>query len=422
MKNIKLSKLFLLVLAVSAVAFGGQLQFKIVSPEVVGLSPERVEHIHQTFQELVDEGKIAGVSVLISRDGKIAFWDTLGFMDIETKKPVSKDTIFRIASMAKAVTSVCVLKLYEQGHFLLDDPVSKYIPEFKQMKVTVAAGAENQDGTKEVPAKRDITIRDLLRHTSGILYGGKSYREAGFNKWDKPLGDFVKKLAQLPLACEPGTKFNYSYSIDVLGYLVEIISGQPLDEYMKQQVFEPLGMVDTDFYVPEEKLARLPNHYRYKDGSLILDEPSKTSPFLKKPIALSGGGGWSTGYGGLVTTMQDWLRFLEMLRNYGRLEDTRILNRKTVELMTADHLKDISGAFEPGTGHGLGIGVVTDAAKHGQLASAGTIYWAGAPYNTYYFVDYKEQMCGILFMQNGPFGHLDLMRRFLVLAHQAIDK
>ncbi len=385
-----------------------------VRPEEVGLSSARLDRLRQVFQSHVDEGRLAGALVLVGRQGKVACCDTLGHMDVKARKPMRKDSLFRIASMTKAVTAVAVLQLMEQGHFLLDDPVSKYLPAFKDMTVAGESG-------KVEAAHRPIAIRDLLRHTSGLLYGGKAYRQAGLHQWDRSLAEFVETLAALPLAYPPAARFEYSYSTDVLGHLVETVSGRPLDEYFQQFVFEPLDMHDTGFVVPAEKVGRLTNHYAFEDGKLVCKEQAETSPFLKQAKALSGGGGWSYSYPGLVTTARDWWRFMEMLRRYGRLDGQRVLSRPTVELMCADHLGDIPGAFEPGTGHGLAVGVVTDAAQHGQLASKGTIYWAGAPHNTYYFVDFEERMCGLILLQNGPFGHLDLMQHFLILAHQAID-
>lgn len=423
MKNIKFTKLLLLVLSISTITLGGQLSFKTVSPKTVGLSPERIGRIHQTFQGLVDEGKIAGVSVLISRQGKIAFYEPLGYMDLENNKPMADDAIFRIASMTKALTAVAVLQLFEQGYFMLDDPASRFIPVLKTMRVMDPnqAGADpNQPRT--VPLERDITIQDLLRHTSGFMYGGSRYTLAGLCDWQDSLEEFVDRLASLPLDCQPGTRFRYSYSTDVLGYLVEVVSGQTLDEYFAEHITAPLNMVDTSFVVPPNKVSRLTNHYRFTGIQLVCKEKAATSPFLKRAKALSGGGGWNYSYPGLVTTVKDWWRFMEMLRNHGQLDGMRILSPNTVKLMRSDHLGDIRGAFEPGTGHGLGVGIITDTTQHGQLAGNGTIFWAGAPHNTYYFVDFEEEMCGLMFMQNEPWNHLDLMRRFLVLAHQTIDK
>ncbi|MGD2095677.1 MAG: serine hydrolase domain-containing protein, partial [Phycisphaerales bacterium] len=351
MKNTKLTRLFLLVLSISTITLGGRLSFNTVSPETVGLSPERIGRVHQTFQKLVDEGKIAGVSVLISRQGKIAFYETLGHMDVENNKPMADDAIFRIASMTKALTAVTVLQLFEKGYFMLDDPAARFIPVLKTMRVM----DPNQVGAdpnkpRTVPLERDITIRDLLRHTSGI-YGGNRYTRAGLRDWTGSLEGFVERLASVPLDCQPGTRFQYSYSTDVLGYLVEVVSGKPLDEYFAEHITAPLDMVDTGFVVPQEKVSRLTNHYRLTDDKLVCLEKAAASPFLKRAEALSGGGGWSYSYPGAVTTVRDWWRFTEMLRNYGQLDGVRILSPNTVKLMCSDHLGDIPGAFEPGTGH-----------------------------------------------------------------------
>lgn len=419
MKEIRFNKYLILILIFNVSASASQLSE--IYPETVGLSTERLERIHTTFQNLIDEGKIAGVSLLISRQGKIAFRETLGYMDIENDKTMADDAIFRIASMTKALTAVSVLQLFEQGHFMLDDPAARFIPVLKTMRVM----DPNQEGAdpnqpRTVPLERDITIRDLLRHTSGI-YGGQRYTQAGLRDWQGSLEGFVERLAGVPLDCQPGTRFQYSYSTDVLGYLVEVVSGEPLDEYFEEHILIPLDMRDTGFVVPPDKVSRLTNHYHFTDGQLVCKEKATESPFLKRAEALSGGGGWSYSYPGVVTTVKDWWRFMEMLRNYGQLDGARILSPNTVKLMCSDHLGNIPGAFEPGTGHGLGVGIIKDTIQHDQLAGNGTIFWAGGPHNTYYYVDFEEQMCGIMFMQTEPWNHLDLMRRFLVMSHQAIN-
>jgi CubicO group peptidase (beta-lactamase class C family) len=411
-----------LILAVLLESLAWTQPRNVVTPESVGLSTERLARIDRTFQGLVDQGQIAGVSLLIARQGQVAYRRDLGFMDVEGKKPMSPDAIFRIASMTKALTAVAVLQLFEQGHFLLDDPAANLIPVLKTMRVMDPnqTGADpNQPRT--MPLARDITIRDLLRHTAGI-YGGSRYTRAGLRDWSGSLKGFVERLASVPLDCQPGTRFQYSYSTDVLGYLVEVVSGQPLDEYFAEHILTPLDMPDTGFVVPPDKVSRLTNHYRFADGQLACVEKAATSPFLRRAEALSGGGGWSYSYPGAVTTVRDWWRFMEMLRNHGQLDGVRILSPNTVKLMCSDHLGAIPGAFEPGAGFSVGVGIITDSIKHGQLAGNGTIYWAGGPHNTYYFVDFEEQMCGIFFMQTEPWNHLDLMRRFLVLSHQALQE
>ncbi|MCP5052663.1 MAG: beta-lactamase family protein, partial [bacterium] len=250
-----------------------------------------------------------------------------------------------------------------------------------------------KDTLKTVPAEREITIRDLLRHTAGFVYGGresvldKMYRDAGFRTWNGTLPGFVKRLAKFPLAFQPGTRWKYCYSTDVLGYFMEVVTGQPLDQFLRQRIFKPLGMEGTGFFVAKDKLNRLPNHYKFEKGSLHLVEPAAKSNFRNPPSALSAGGGWGTGYGGLVTTAPGFARFLQMFLNYGKLGKNRLLSRKTIELMTANHIKGIPGYFGTGGAYGHGIGITTDIGESGELSSPGEVYWAGSPYNAYFFVD-----------------------------------
>ncbi len=392
----------------------------LAAPAEVGFSAERLGRIDRAFQAAVDEGRISGALVLIGRRGKVAHLRTFGWADVESRTRMSDDAIFRIASMTKTVTAVAALQLFEEGRFGLDDPVSRYIPAFAEARVLAAdqSGADVA-APRTVDALRPMTIRDLFRHTSGI-WGTERFTRAGLREWNGTLSGFVETVAALPLAYQPGTEFRYGYSTDVLGYLVEVLSGLPLDRVFAERIFEPLGLRDTGFMVPPEKVRRLTSDYRYseEDGLACVDRGA-SSLFLRRAEGLSGGGGWSYSYPGIVTTARDWWRFIEMLRRYGELNGRRILSRKTVELMCADQLGDIPSDLRPGIGYGLGVGVARDAAANGQLASQGTIYWAGGPHNTYYFVDFREQMSGMLLMQTGPYGY-DLMRRFIALAHQAI--
>jgi CubicO group peptidase (beta-lactamase class C family) len=410
-----------------------------VSPGEVGLSSRRLARLDGVINGYIESGQLAGTVVLIARNGKIAHLKAYGQINIEAKKPMPPDAICRIASMTKVITSTALLILYEDGSFALTEPLSKYIPEFKNMKVMVpdkdrikskhGQGQEEGNWPETVPVEREIQIRDLLRHTAGFTYSygetpvDRLYREAGFRNWNGTLADFVKKISQFPLVYQPGKQWMYSYSIDIAGYLVEKVSGQPLDEFMAQRIFEFLGMKDTGFYVPEAKLGRLTNHYKFEKGSLHLEESAVRSEFRKRPSALSGGGGWWTGYGGLVTTAEDFARFLQMILNYGKLGKKRLLSRKTVELMTANHIKGINKGEElnPGEGYGLGVGIVVNSGELGELSSPGGIYWAGAPYNTYFFLDFKERMFGIFLTQTAPFRHLNLMNRFQILTLQTID-
>ncbi len=404
-------------------------EFQKVKPEDLGLSSERLKKISTLFQGYVDRKEIAGVITFVARKGKAAHFETYGYLDIKAENIMKHNSIFRIASMSKVFTSVAVMILYEEGHFSLSDPVSKFIPEFKNMKVAV-----NIDvfPVETEPAKTEITIRDLLRHTAGFTYShyysnlDKMYHDAGVDTrvtepWNSSLSDFVKQLSKLPLAFNPGTNWEYSYSTDVLGYLIEIISSRPLDQFIKSRILEPLKLNDTGFTISKDKTGRFSNLYRFKDGKLILIDSSETSEYRQTPAALSGGGGWTnSGYGGLLSTATDFARILQMLLNNGELDGIRLLGRKTVELMLQNHLSGIpNGWLGSGVGFGLTSAVLTDTEKFGEAGSKGQIWWAGSC-NTYFFIDPKEEMIGIMMTQIYPFGHLDLMGKFRLLALMSI--
>lgn len=410
------------------------------TPEDVGLSSKKLAHLETVINGYIEKEELAGTVVLIARRSKIIYFKAFGHIDIEAKRKMPLDAICRIASMTKVVTSVAVLILYEDGRLLLNDPVSKYLPEFKNMKVLAPAHTGQEDEKLQalptVPAEREITIRDLLCHTSGLTYGNsealidKLYREAGFSTWNGTLAQFGQQITKFPLACHPGKKWGYSYSLDVLGNLIEVVSGQALDKFMSERIFKPLGMKDTGFYVPQEKLKRLANFYKFEKGSLHLEESAIQSIYRKQPSACSGGGSWWTGdvdpragYGGLVTTANDYARFLQMILNYGALGEKRLLSRKSLELMTTDHIKGIprGNELEPGETYGLGVGVITDPGKFGELSSPGEIFWAGAPFNTFFLLDFKEEMFCLLLTQTAPFKHLNLMKQFRVLSLATID-
>ncbi len=398
----------------------------ISKPEDLGLSSERLNRISSTLQSYIDQGKIAGNVTIVARGHQIAHFEAQGYMDVETKKPMQKDAIFRIASMTKLMTSIAILMLYEEGHFLLTDPIQQYLLEFKDLMILDAKTNFDLQNPKTNPSQNSITIQDLLRHTSGIVYGyGRNpidqiYQQHGFRTWNKPVSEFVKTIAQLPLADQPGTKFNYGYSHDILGYLVEIVSGKTLNVFLQERLFEPLGMKDAGFYVPNEKLDRLTAYHHFGEGQLSVREPASKSPFRHLPVALSGGGGWSDGYGGVVCSTEDFFKLLQMVLNYGKVGDSRILSRKSIELLKTDHLKRITNrSFDP-DGYGLGTGVITSMENQGELGTVGALYWAGGPYNTYYYLDFEEKLTAILMMQTSPFTHLGLMDKFRVLALQSI--
>jgi CubicO group peptidase (beta-lactamase class C family) len=397
-------------------------------PESVGLSSERLERISTTVQRSIDDKRVAGAVTLIVRHGKVAWFKSQGMLDREAGKPMRPDALFRICSMTKPITSVAVMMLYEEGRFLLNDPVSKYLPEFKNPKVLVKPATGDP---YTIPATKEITIRDLLRHTSGITYQwntdlGPLYEKAnvasGILQYDGTIGDSVKRLAAQPLLFNPGEKFEYSLGIDVLGRLVEVLSGKPLDEFFRTRIFEPLGMTDTYFYPPENKLDRLAAAYTYYDDkglNRFPDTPIQEGPFsysadypYKGPKKLFAGGA------GLISTAMDYARFCQMMLNEGKVGNTRLLSRKTIELMTHDQLGKI--APDQDFAFGIGFGIDGVRAPLPELASAGEYYWGGF-FFTGFTVDPKEDMIVIFMAQLHPTGGLTLDREVGVLAYQAIN-
>jgi len=414
--------LLCLVLVVSAAAQ----DLPTAKPETVGLSSERLERIGTAVQHSIDDNRIAGAVTLVVRHGKVAWFKSQGMMDREAGKAMRPDAMFRICSMSKPITSVAVMMLYEEGKFLLDDPVSKYLPEFKDPKVLVKP-AKGEPYT--IPASREITIRDLLHHTSGITYNwnadlGPMYEKAdvasGLLQYDGTIGDSVKRLAPLPLLFNPGERFEYSLSVDVLGRLVEVVSGMPFDEFLRTRIFEPLGMKDTYFFPPDNKLDRLATAYTYypdKGLNRFPDTPIREGTFVysadypsRGPKKLFSGGA------GLVSTAMDYARFCQMMLDNGKAGSTRLLSRKTVELMTQDSLGKVSSDF----GFGLGFGIVGVRGPLSDLGSPGEYDWGGFFY-TGFTVDPKEQMIVVFMAQLHPTGDLTLDHEVNVLAYQAIN-
>jgi CubicO group peptidase (beta-lactamase class C family) len=385
-------------------------------PEEVGLSPERLTRIKPVMQGYIDQDKLPGLITLVARRGKVVHFEKYGNMD--KNKPMQYDTIFRIASMTKPVTGVAVMMLYEEGHFLLDDPVSKFIPGFKDVKVF--SGVEKGE-MKCVEPGSPITIRDLLTHTAGLTYGAFGdtpvdllYRKAGLYRGT--LKDMVQKLTKIPLLYQPGSRWHYSVATDVLGYLVEVISGQPFDRFLEQRLFKPLGMKDTGFYVPGENISRFAALYGLrKDGSIkIIDSPA-ASRYARPPEFVSGGGG-------LVSTVSDYFRFAHMLLNKGEYEGKRFLGRKTVEFMTRNHLPEEFLPIHPvlpGKGFGLGFAVLVDVPGSKTIGSAGEFEWRGIN-NTFFWVDPEEELIMILMTQFSPYLYYPVNKQFKVLTYQAI--
>jgi len=401
-------------------------EFPTAKPESLGLSSERLDRIGTAVQHGIDDKRIAGAVTLVIRHGKIGWFKAQGMTDREAAKAMPTDAMFRICSMTKPITTAAAMMLYEEGKFLLDDPVSKYLPEFKNSKGRVKP-ATGEPYT--IPASKEITIRDIMRHTSGITYQwnedlGPMYEKAnvasGLLQYDGTIGDSVKQLAGIPLLFNPGEKFEYSLGVDVLGRLVEVVSGKPLDEFFRTRIFEPLGMKDTYFFPPDNKAARVATAYTYypdKGLNRFPDTPIREGSFVysadyptRGPKKLFSGGA------GLVSTAMDYARFCQMMLEEGKVGSTRLLSRKTVELMTHDQL----GKIAADEGFGLGFGIDGIKAPLNELGSPGEYNWGGFFY-TGFSIDPKEQMIVIFMAQLHPTGDLTLDKQVHELAYQAIN-
>ncbi|MFN7929606.1 MAG: serine hydrolase domain-containing protein [Blastocatellia bacterium] len=395
-------------------------------PEDVGMSSERLARIHTAMQRYVDKQLVPGVVTVVARRGRVVYSDAVGFRDAEAKAPMTTDAIFRIASMTKPLASVALMMLYEEGHFLLNDPLSKFLPEFANMKVALPAPANENIGVpyKLIPAARPITIKHILTHTAGFpnSYRGITQPEysrlATQRKPTDTMADAVKRLAAMPLNFQPGEAWEYGPATDVVGRVVEVISGMTLDEYLQKKILGPLKMTDTHFYLPSAKVGRFTAAYApdAANGNKIklLDTASAESRFVKEPHI------YFSGAGGLVSTASDYLRFSQMLLNGGELEGVRILGRKTVELMTVNHIGDLPVWLSgPGVGFGLGFSVVKDIGATGQIGSVGNYGWGGA-FCTLFWVDPKEELIGIVMTQVMPYTHISIRQDFQVLVNQAI--
>ncbi|OGD23013.1 MAG: hypothetical protein A2W03_04540 [Candidatus Aminicenantes bacterium RBG_16_63_16] len=402
-----------------AVALAQAASLPAAKPAPVGLSFERLERLTRVMQEAVDNGKTAGLVALVSRNGQIAYLKSFGKLDLASGAPMPTNGIFRIASQTKAVTTTAVMILMEEGRILLDDPVSRYIPEFAGARVAVTAPDKGAAGYSTVPVKRPITIRDLLTHTAGISYGDgpakDEYAAAGIRGWflaDKPvpIGDVVKKLASLPFDAQPGEKWVYGYNTDILGYLVECVSGMSLADFFAKRITGPLGMKDTFFFLPEDRLSRFASVYGVDDkGGLKLVEDARDNFYVKGPRMCYAGGA------GLLSTAEDYASFLVMLLNGGELSGTRVIGPKSVDLMTADH----DGALYGLQAYGLGFWVTDRLGRDGQLGTAGAFGWGGA-YHTTYWVDPAEKIVGVLMTQLLPATGSDLHGKFRNLVYQSI--
>jgi CubicO group peptidase (beta-lactamase class C family) len=419
----RISRVLVSTFFLTALCFAQDL--RTVKPETIGLSSERLERIGAAVQRSIDEKRIAGAVTLVVRHGQAGWFKAQGMADREAGKPMRTDAMFRICSMTKPITSVAVMMLYEEGRFLLEDPVSKYLPDFKNAKVYVQPA---KGDPYSIPATREITIRDLLRHTSGITYQwnsvlGPLYKNAnvasGLASYDGTIEDSVKRLAGVPLLFNPGDRWEYGLGVDVLGRLIEVISGKPLDEFFRERIFLPLGMKDTYFYPPQDKLDRLAAVYTYypeKGLNRFPDEPITEGSFsysadypAREPRKLFSGGA------GLVSTAQDYLRFCQMMLDGGKVGDLQLLSPKSIDLMTHDQLGKISSDQS----FGLGFGIDGMKSPLAELGSAGEYKWGGF-YYTAFSIDPEEQMIVIFMAQLHPTGDLTLDRQVGALAYQAI--
>ena len=392
------------------------------TPESVGMSSTRLKRIDATLNEYIDKGRIAGAIALIVRDGKVVYHQAFGYDNIDTKTKLSKDAIVRVASQTKGITSTAVMMLYEEGKFLLDEPISKYIPAFKS-PVVLDKFNETDSSFTTIPSKREITIRDLLTHTSGISYSGIGTKEAnaiyaknkitnGIGTPDAQLADFINNLAKMPLMHQPGERFTYGLNTDVLGYFVELVSGKPLDVFFQERIFTPLGMNDTYFYLPEAKYNRLATLYAEdKDRKMIQAEEAFQNYPKQKGKFFSGGGG-------LSSTALDYAQFLQCLLNHGNLNGKDILSPAIVRLMTSNQIGDSNVGYRK-FGLGFALATVKEAAR--LPVSEGNFEWGGI-FGTSYWADPKENLIGIILTQKYPNSYGDLNEKYRVLVYQALTK
>jgi len=398
-------------------------EFKKVPANSVGLSSERLEFLTNTFQEYVDQGELPGAVVLVARKGQIAYLNAFGKSDKENNLPMQENSIFRIASQTKAIVSVGIMLLQEEGKLLITDPVGKYIPAFKETTVAVP-----QEGAayEIVKAQRPITIRDLLTHTAGIGYGqgiaSDLWKQANIQGWyfadrEEPIQATVSRMAALPFEAQPGEKFVYGYNTDILGALIEVVSGESLDTFLKTRILDSLGMNDTHFYLPKAKSSRLTVVYSpTKKGLERAPNPGGMvgqGAYLDGPrVSFSGGAGF-------LSTAVDYAKFLQMMLNKGNFNGKQIISPKTVALMTVNHLGAIPFPWEKGVGFGLGFSVVEDLGQRGVLGSKGEFGWGGA-YHSTYWVDPQEELVVVYFTQLIPANGLDDHQKLRALVYQAL--
>jgi CubicO group peptidase (beta-lactamase class C family) len=411
------------LLALSANAFAATPDSGLprTPPEKVGMSAERLARIQPAMQKYIDQQLVAGTVTIVARNGKVVHFESQGYSDAENKVPMRKDALFRIASMTKPITSVALMMLWEEGKFQLNDPVEKFLPEFKDQKVNSNSDASNRTG-QLVPVKRPATIRDMLTHTAGLA---NSYRgnvtyvdEVTAVKPDDTTETLIKRIASLPLNYQPGEAWQYSAATDVVGRLVEVMSGQTLDEFFKQRIFKPLDMNDTHFFLNDTQGGRLTAQYMPGENNKIKLQDAASD----KSRWITGNKKVFRGAGGLVSTAHDYIRFQQMVANGGELDGVRLLSPMTVSLMTENHTADLPLWLPgPGTGFGLGYAVITDRGAAATPLSLGSAYWGGA-YCTLSWFDKKEGIVAAVFTQVRPYNHINIRQDFQSTVYQAIVK
>ncbi len=421
-----MKKLTLLLLLFASYVFSNAQTLQTAAPAAAHFSEERLQRIDKLMQQAVDSGWIAGGVALITKDSKIVYDKAFGYADIDSKKQMQPDAIFRIASQTKAITSVAAMLLLEEGKFLLDEPVSKYVPGFANAKV-VDKFDEKDSSYTTVPAKREVTIRDLLTHTSGIDYAGigspamravyaKAKLAPGFGSDTMQLSNMVNKLATMPLGHQPGEKWTYGLNVDVLGYLVELWSGMHLDKFFEQRIFQPLGMNDTYFYLPENKYSRLVTAYTEDKAhnriKWVATAGNGVTPDYPKTHGIYFAGG-----AGLSSTVKDYATFLQMLLNGGTYNGKRLLAKRTVELMTSNQIGDLNVGKDK---FGLGFEITTAAGQAQSALSEGTFAWGGF-FGTTYWADPKENLIGEIYLQQTPLTHWEVSGKFKTMVYAALN-
>jgi CubicO group peptidase (beta-lactamase class C family) len=423
---IKKSPILLLLVLVSIKSLSQGNILQPGNPVTEKFSPDRLQRIDKLVQQYIDSGWIKGADAFIARNGKIVYNKSFGVADAEKNVPMKTDAIFRIASQTKAITSVAVMMLFEEGKFLLDDPISKYIPAFAHPKVLAEFNPKDSTYTT-INATREITIRDLLTHTSGIDYAqigsnnmkaiyAKAGLQAGFVIDKTLLADAINKLATLPLAHQPGQRFTYGLSIDVLGYLVEKVSGESLDRFFKERIFEPLGMNDTYFYLPKSKYGRLVQTYTPDKQQHLIKWNETTFPGVSADYPVVNGTYYSGG-AGLSSTIKDYAAFLQMLLNNGEYNGHRLLARHTIEIMTINQIGDLN--LEKNK-FGLGFEITTEKGHTTLGQTEGSFSWGGF-FGTNYWADPKEHLVCLFFAQEWPFPHGEIEDKFKVLVYSALN-